>query len=163
MTIMLTRSKSTFISILIGLIAIGLTASCSSTPTATESARLSTPTPIPTFQFVQPTAAPQLATLAAATVIAAGSDTSAHELDPEKIARGKDRYEVLECGSCHGANGEGSDDGSALIESSLNEEDFISFLRSGGTIGIGHQYSTNRLSDGGSRNLYAYILSLSAD
>jgi mono/diheme cytochrome c family protein len=162
MTLIPTRSKSTFISILIGVVAIGLIASCSSAPTPTETARLSTPTPIPTFQFVQRTAAPQLATLAAATV-AAENDTSATELDPEKVARGKDRYEALECGGCHGANGEGSDDGASLIESSLNEEDFISFLRSGGTIGISHQYSTNRLSDGGSRNLYAYILSLSAD
>jgi mono/diheme cytochrome c family protein len=161
MTLMPPRSKTAFISILIAMVAIGLIASCSSAPAPTETARLSTPTPIPTFQFIQPTAAPQLATLAAATVIAAGSDSST--IDPEKVARGKDRYEILECGSCHGANGEGSDDGSALIETTLNEEDFISFLRSGGTIGISHQYSTNRLSDSGSRNLYTYILSLSGD
>jgi mono/diheme cytochrome c family protein len=156
-----TTSKSKYIIILIGLMATALAGSCSSAPAPTETGRLSTLTPIPTFQFVQRTAAPPIATLAA-TVIATASDAST-ELDPEKVARGKDRYEVLECGSCHGANAEGSDNGSALIESVLNEEDFISFLRSGGTVGSSHQYSTNRLSDGGSRNLYTYIRSLTGD
>lgn len=161
MTITQTHPKSKYISILINMVALVFAGACSSAPAPTEPARLSTPTPIPTFQFIQPTAAPQLATLAAST--AAASGTNASEIDPEKVARGKDRYEALECGSCHGANGEGSDDGSALVESNLNEEDFISFLRSGGTVGIIHQYSTNRLSDSGSRNLYAYILSLGTD
>jgi mono/diheme cytochrome c family protein len=154
-----TRSKLNYIFIQIGLGILGLTAACSSTPAPTDTARLLTPTTIPTFQFVQRTAAPQIATLAVATVIV--DDTVG--LDPERVARGKDRYEALECASCHGANAEGSDDGSALIESSLNEEDFISFLRSGGTVGSSHQYSTNRLSDGGSRNLYIYIRSLAGD
>jgi mono/diheme cytochrome c family protein len=163
MMIIQTLSKSKYSMILIGLVALILAGACSSGPAATETARLSTPTPIPTFQFVQRTPAPQLATLAAATSIAAASDANSTGLDPEIVARGKDRYEALECASCHGANAEGSDDGSALIESSLNEEDFISFLRSGGTVGSSHQYSTNRLSDGGSRNLYTYIRSLAGD
>jgi mono/diheme cytochrome c family protein len=161
MMIIQTLSKSKYI--LISLVVLILTGACSSTPAATETARLSTPTSIPTFQFVQRTPAPQLATLAAATVIAAANEANSTGLDPEIVARGKDRYEALECGGCHGANAEGSDDGSALIESVLNEEDFISFLRSGGTVGSSHQYSTNRLSDGGSRNLYAYIRSLAGN
>jgi hypothetical protein len=98
MTLMPTCSKSAFMLMLISLLSIGLIASCSSAPAPTETARLFTPTPIPTFQFVQPTAAPQLATLAAATVIAEGSDSSVTEIDPEKVARGKDRYEVLDIG-----------------------------------------------------------------
>jgi mono/diheme cytochrome c family protein len=162
MMITQTISKSKYIVILIGLMAMALAGSCSSAPAPTETGRLSTLTPIPTFQFVQRTAAPPIATLAA-TVIAAGSDAASTELDPEKVARGKDRYEALECGSCHGENGEGTDDGSALTESSLDEEAFISFLRSGGTVGSSHQYFTNRLSDSGSRNLYAYIRSLAGD
>jgi mono/diheme cytochrome c family protein len=67
---------------------------------------------------------------------------------------------VLECGKCHGANGEGAADGPALIGLTLDEEDFISFLHSGGKLGSEHQYSTNRLSDSGGRNLSHYLLSL---
>ena len=30
-------------------------------------------------------------------------------LDPKLVERGLGRYEALECGNCHGANGEGTD------------------------------------------------------
>ena len=122
-----------------------------------------TVTPIPTYSFVQPTEAPQIATVAAATMVAAtaaaGGNTS---LDPERVERGQGRYEALACGTCHGTNGEGTAQGPPLAGTNLSEDDFIAFVRSGGTIGIEHQYSTNRLSDSGGRNLYQYILSLSA-
>ncbi|MBL8117472.1 MAG: cytochrome c, partial [Anaerolineae bacterium] len=81
-------------------------------------------------------------------------------LDPQAVERGKGRYEALECATCHGAAGEGTDDGASLITSTLNETDFISFMRSGGSIGPDHQYSTNRLSETGGKNLYQYLLSL---
>jgi len=101
-----------------------------------------------------------MATVAAATAaLASNNDQS---LDPERVARGQDRYEALECGLCHGANGEGTDQGSPLVGITLSEEDFITLLRSGGDVGTSHQYSSNRLSDSGGRNLYQYILSLDA-
>lgn len=122
---------------------------------------LPTFTPIPTFQFVPPTAIPAIATAAAATAVAPTAQTT--ELDPQMVERGRDRYVVLECGSCHGENGEGTENGSALAGTTLSEDDFITFLRTGGGLGNDHLYSTDRLSERGGRNLYAYVLSLSAE
>lgn len=118
-------------------------------------------TPIPTFSFQQPTAAPAVATAAAATLTAASDQTVA--LDPVAVERGRGRYEALECGVCHGANGEGTDEGSAMSIYQADEATFIAFMRSGGELGAEHQYSTNRLSDSGGRNLYQYLLSLRQD
>lgn len=115
-----------------------------------------TATTIPTFSYVIPTEAPAVATVAAATSVAqAGSG-----LDPQAVERGRGRYEALECATCHGENGEGTEDGSSLITSTQSEEDFISFMRSGGDMGPDHQFSTNRLSESGGRNLYQYLLSI---
>ncbi|MBL8165050.1 MAG: hypothetical protein JNJ61_23915 [Anaerolineae bacterium] len=121
------------------------------TPTA-----IPTSTTIPTYEFVEPTAAPSIATAAAATAAANASGA----LDTEAVERGRGRYEALECGECHGANGEGTDEGSAMGIYAGTEEEFIAFMRSGGELGSDHQYSTNRLSDSGGRNLYQYLLSL---
>lgn len=111
-------------------------------------------TPIPTFEFIPPTEVPEVAT--AAFLIAANGQL----LDPVAVERGQERYQTLECGTCHGAAGEGSDKGSSLVASTIGEEDFISYMRSGGTVGLDHQYSTNRLSDSGGKNLYQYLLLL---
>jgi mono/diheme cytochrome c family protein len=158
-----------YLLISVGLMLIGLAVSCGSAPasntsdTNTTSNNSSAPTQtlFPTYEFVAPTEAPQMATLAASTAAAGTSNQNA--LDPERVSRGKDRYEALECNSCHGANGEGTDQGDSLAALSLSEEDFVSFMRSGGAVGISHQYNTNRLSDSGSRNLYQYILSLTEE
>lgn len=110
-----------------------------------------TPTPIPTYEFVAPTLDPVLAT-AAAQRESSGADTVA-------IERGRDRYVALDCGECHGENGEGGD-APALNEMTMDEDTFITFMRSGGELGTEHQYSTDRLSASGGRNLYAYLISL---
>jgi mono/diheme cytochrome c family protein len=141
-----------------------LIASCSpqaAGPTATPT-ETATPFVFPTYAFNPPTEAPQIATAAAATAAAraAAAAAAAVALDPVAVERGKGRWEVLECGSCHGANGEGTDDGPALAGVELEEEAFINYLRTGGTLGNDHLYATNRLSEGGIRNLYQYILSL---
>lgn len=145
-----------------GLTLIGFAMSCSSTPapSGSDSSNNSAPTQtmFPTYQFVAPTEAPQMATLAAGTAVANTGNQTA--LDPDKVARGKDRYTALQCDTCHGANGEGTDKGSALTALTLNEDDFISFMRSGGTVGSSHQYNTNKLSENGGKNLYQYLLSL---
>jgi mono/diheme cytochrome c family protein len=119
------------------------------------STAIPTATPIPTYSYSLPTEAPQVATAAATLASGAGSG-----LDPEMVERGRGRYEALECAACHGDAGEGTDDGSSLIESPMDEAAFISFMRSGGELGADHQYSTNRLSDSGGRNLFQYLLSL---
>jgi len=146
--------------LVIGLLLLLTIVSCSSGPAVSPTPIRPTHTPFPSYQFVPPTEPSQLATLAAATAAASGSDLL---LDPERVTRGQDRYEALECGMCHGANGEGTDQGAPLAGTTLSEEDFVSFLRSGGSVGSSHQYSTNRLSDSGGRNLYQYILSLSSE
>jgi len=119
------------------------------------------PTPFPTFEFVAPTNPPVFNQNAESTDEA--EDTETVELDPKMIERGRGRYEALECGICHGENGEGTDEVGGLIEMALTEDEFTTFMRSGGDIGSSHQYSTDRLSRNGTRNLYQYILSLSQD
>ncbi|MEZ4672154.1 MAG: cytochrome c [Anaerolineae bacterium] len=137
-----------------GLTLLGL-AACGS---ATQEAPTVAPTftTIPTYSFDQPTAAASVATAAAATQ-AAGANSG---LDPQAVERGRGRYEALDCASCHGDNGEGTDKGSSLITYTADETTFISFMRSGGALGSDHQYSTNRLSESGGKNLYQYLLSL---
>lgn len=97
-----------------------------------------------------------MATAAAATSTIADSS----DLDPVAVERGLGRYQALECGSCHGEAGEGTEDAPSLQTYAADEETFITFIRSGGTLGAEHQYSTNRLSDSGGRNLYQYLVSL---
>src|SRR5262245_49569744 len=126
-------------------------------PAATQVPQ-STATDFPTFSFVQPTEAPSVVTIGAETATARGNQT----LNPDQVALGKGRYEALACGSCHGDQGQGTDKGSKLAGTTLTEDQFISFLRSGGKLGNEHLYSTNRLSDAGGHNLYLYIISLSA-
>lgn len=121
---------------------------------------LPTSTPIPTFQYVAPTVDPALATAAAARQ---GGTEEAGALDPVIVQRGRDAYVRLECGSCHGENGEGTEAGSALAGTTLSEDDFITYLRTGGDVGNDHLFASNRLSDSGGRNLYAYVLSLAAE
>lgn len=134
-------------------------AACSGAPTPTQAVR-STVTPIPVYQYVAPTAVPQIATSAASVATEA---VEANALNPQSVERGRDRYVALACASCHGENGEGTDDGAALTALTLTENEFISFMRSGGSLGSAHQYAANRLSDTGGRNLYQYLLSLNSD
>lgn len=152
--------------ILYALALLVLAAACSpqaAAPTSTPAAT-NTPFVFPTYAFNQPTEAPQVATAAAATA-AARQTTQAQtvSLDPTAVARGKDRWDALECASCHGENGEGTDNGPALAGTTQTEREFVDFLRTGGTIGNEHLYSTNRLSTGGIANLYQYVLSLEAE
>ena len=123
-----------------------------------------THTPFPTFAFVEPTKAPvfEQAGDGSGPTDAAVEDAAAEAitLDPRKVERGLGRYEALACGSCHGAAGEGTDKASSLQGFALSEDDFITFVRSGGELGTEHQFSTDRLSNSGSRNLYQYLLSL---
>jgi mono/diheme cytochrome c family protein len=136
-----------------------LLAACS--PGGESAAPPATMTTIPVFVYVEPTAAPPVKTAAAATAaaVAAAAGSSAG-LDAMAVERGRGRYEALECAACHGDNGEGTDQGSALTTYTAPEDEFISFMRSGGTLGAEHQYATNRLSDSGGRNLYQYLLSI---
>ena len=120
-----------------------------------------TETPFPTFAYIEPTKLPAFEQSENETPVAI--DEAASEmlvLDPKLVDRGQGRYEALECGGCHGENGEGTDKGESLLEFALSEDDFITFVRSGGELGPSHQYSTDRLSNSGSRNLYQYLVSL---
>lgn len=150
------------------LILIVLLAACSpaadaptaaSTPSAPPAATATPRVSIPTFAFVAPTVAPQIAT---AVVTATAAAPTAIALEPTAVARGLDRYVALGCAECHGEAGQGVDgvDGGALNDLGLTLEEFITFMRSGGAVGVSHQYSTNRLSDSGGRNLYLYLMSL---
>jgi cytochrome c553 len=129
--------------------AILMLAACNSDEKATP---LPTVTPIPYFDQEDPTEAPLIATAAAAT---------APEIDSTAVARGEHNWERLECFTCHGENGEGTDDAPALAETTLTEDEFIDQLRTGGTLGNDHLFSTDRLSNSGSKYLYQFVLSLS--
>jgi mono/diheme cytochrome c family protein len=153
-------------SLLLLLIALAACAPAAEPPTATSApdtpAATATAAPrvsIPTFAFVQPTVAPQIATAAATATAAA---PTAIALEPTAVARGRERYVALGCAECHGDAGQGAAgvEGGALNDLMLTEDEFITFMRSGGTVGASHQYSTNRLSASGGRSLYLYLLSL---
>jgi mono/diheme cytochrome c family protein len=132
-------------------------AACGSKSSGPPSASPPTPSPFPTFEFVQPTPVGF-----AATDVAVANVSATQAFDPDLVAAGKNRYDALDCGSCHGADAKGTSKGKALIPTQLTQAQFIDFLRTGGKLGNAHLYSTNRLSDTGSKNLYLYIQSLSA-
>jgi len=133
-------------------------AACSpAAPPETAPPARPTVTSIPVFQYVVPTQPPRLATVAALTAVA---QVSTDSLDPQKVERGRDRYVALDCNTCHGENGEGTEEGSALTLLTLSEADFISFMRSGGELGAAHQYAADRLSQSGAINLYQYLQSV---
>jgi len=124
------------------------------------------PTPFPTFEFVAPTNPPAFnqsaeETEEASVEATAEAEVETVELDERAVSRGLGRYEALECAFCHGEAGVGTDEFEGLIDYSATEAEFITFMRTGGTIGNSHQYSTDRLSENGAKNLYQYILSLS--
>ncbi|MBK8034273.1 MAG: c-type cytochrome [Anaerolineae bacterium] len=159
------RMTGMLVSMALLLAACGGGTDANTTDNTSAPAASSTPVVnVPTFSFTQPTAPPAVAT-AAATLVPAGDATAeASALDPEKVERGRGRYEALECASCHGANGEGvTDQGGPLLEYAATEADFVTFMRSGGELGVDHQYATNRLSDSGASNLYAYLQSLQGE
>ena len=133
-------------------------AACGAADSSTATPR-PTRTPFPTFAFVEPTKPPVFDQDDEAADDAP-VDEAAIQLDPKKVERGLGRYEALACADCHGEGGVGGEDGKSLLDFALSEEDFITFMRSGGSLGPAHQYSTNRLSDSGSRNLYQYLVSL---
>jgi mono/diheme cytochrome c family protein len=125
-----------------------------------------TSTPLPQFEeIIPPTTVPLLET-AAATVQAGAAARPV--IDPTAVARGAVNWERLQCASCHGDHGQGGVGeingvkAPSLIDMTLTESEFISWLRSGGSVGNAHLFSTDRLSDSGGRNLYQYVLSLSS-
>ncbi len=141
------------------LIVIVLVAACSPAQTAASPTPTATPTAFPTFAFVQYTTVPEVAaaaTEAAATEAAGGG----FQLDAEKAERGQGRWDALECGSCHGDTGEGTDDGGPLTEYTVAEAEFVDFLRTGGDLGNDHRFPAENLSNSGISNLYHYVRSL---
>lgn len=138
------------------LFAVLALAACGADDSSTATAE-PTRTPFPTFAFVEPTKPPAFDQSDEA---AAAATEGTMQLDPKMVERGLGRYEALECAACHGVGGEGTEDGGSLLGFALSEEDFVTFMRSGGRLGPDHQYSTNRLSNSGSRNLYQYLVSL---
>ncbi len=143
------------------LLALLLPGACSpaepSAPAATV-APTATTTPFPTFAFVQPTLAPNVAAGATAAAATLAAD-SGFVLDMQKAEYGLGRWEFLECGSCHGADGSG-DIGPSLLDYSASEADFADTLRTGGAAGSTHRYPAERLSNSGVSNLYHYVRSL---
>lgn len=124
-----------------------------------------TSTPIPTYGIALPTSmlvvstsaptaeateaveATAEATTEATAEATAAAVASSGGLDATLVERGKGRYEALDCASCHGSDGSGTDDGVSLIASTQTEAEYIAFMRSGGALGTAHQYPANRLSD----------------
>lgn len=140
-----------------------------------------TSTPIPTYGIALPTSmlvvgtreataeataaadvTAEATTEATAEATAAAAVASTTGLDPAIVERGKGRYDALTCASCHGADGTGTDDGPSLAALTQTEGEFMSFMRSGGSLGTAHQYPSNKLSDTGAKALYQYLLSLNA-
>lgn len=120
-----------------------------------------TNTPFPTFAYVAPTNPPVFNQDEEATEEASDQDTEASvELDPRLVERGLGRYDALGCAECHGEAGVGVDGEEDLLDFALSEDNFITFMRTGGDLGNDHQFSTDRLSENGAKNLYQYLLSI---
>ena len=141
------------------LLSLALSA-CGGASQATPTKPPPSPTPFPTFAFVEPTKPPVFAATTEPTPAAVATAEDAIALDPKLVDRGRGRYEALDCAGCHGESGEGIDGDKSLLDFALSEDDFITFMRSGGALGTDHQFSTDRLSNSGSRNLYHYLVSL---
>lgn len=140
---------------LLSLILLLLVSACGGASNSTPAPTAVRPTVIPTYQYVSPTPMPARPTVAA-TATPEAADTSA---DAEAISRGADRYVSLGCAECHGENGAGGS-AKALAGTTMTEDAFLAFLRSGGGLGGTHQYASNRISNGGVHNLYVYLVSL---
>lgn len=129
-----------------------------------DATELPTNTLLPRFQ--QAATATEPAIIATAVAAVPTAETEGVSLNPTAIARGLSSWERLECASCHGENGEGGSgsigdlEAPSLVGLELSEDEFIDWLRTGGELGSDHLFSTDRLSDSGSRNLYQYVLSL---
>ena len=158
--------------VIISVLLLVLLAACGSDDKETDSR--STNTPIPTFvQQATSTESPEVATSVPTKEAGNnGSDNGGDgeaELNPTLVARGSTNWARLECASCHGedgAGGAGEIDGieaPSLLDLTLTEGDFIDWMRSGGSLGSKHQFSTDRLSENGGKNLYQYLLSLGTD
>ena len=142
------------------LLALALSACGGNQAPATPTDIPPTVTPFPTFAFVEPTKPPVFDATADETPANETASEQALELDPKMVDRGRGRYEALDCGNCHGESGEGRDGSNSLLDFALSEDKFITFVRSGGALGTSHQFSTDRLSNSGSRNLYQYLVSI---
>jgi mono/diheme cytochrome c family protein len=123
---------------------------------------LPTVTAIPTFAYVSPTEAPEIQTAVAATALAASTAAQTTPTpDAGRIALGSRVYTMLECGGCHGEKGAGvAGKGAALVPLTLTEGEFITVLRTGGSVGNDHLFASNRLSTTGGKALYLYVVSL---
>jgi len=156
----LTHSSTLFVvtSLLLALVLAG----CGGGSSATA---IPTSTIIPTYNYLTPTPFAAIETAVATTAAETTAEATTVEattaaLDSDIVARGKTRYDALACASCHGANGEGTDKAKALTSITMSQDDFVTFMRSGGTVGPTHQYATNRLSISGGAALYQYLRSL---
>lgn len=141
------------VSISLGLVACAQGSNTSGAPTIDRLAA----TPLPTLNFKQPTT--MIKTRASE---AAEESTTAVSTADANLAQGEGIYIKKECGSCHGAKGEGvTDKAKVLAGITLTEEEFTDILRTGGkgTLGNGHLYGPQAISPSGIRTLYAYIKS----
>jgi mono/diheme cytochrome c family protein len=124
---------------------------------ATEEVELITDATAPaTHVWEQPTSIIKVEETPAETPTPAGEED-------KLVARGRRSYEKLECGGCHGENGEGlPDKGSALAGTELTEAEFRDILRTGGKgeLGNEHLYGTSAISESGIGALYVFLQSL---
>jgi len=154
----MSRRKKLFLPLLLCLALLLTACGAGNDPDATATEPSPAATAFPTFAYLEPTKPTAFDDAAAANP--EPSSVQAAALDAKLVERGRGRYTALGCDTCHGDAGEGSAEGKRLTAFSMSEEDFITFMRSGGELGTIHQFSTDRLSNSGSRNLYQYLLSL---
>ena len=128
------KRNSRFFFCLLGALALLLLSACGGgQQAATATSPPPTQTPFPTFAYVAPTNPPVFE--AEDEEEAAADASEAITLDPTKVARGLGRYEALECATCHGTAGEGSDAAKGLQDFCALRRRFHHFYAIGRRIG----------------------------
>jgi mono/diheme cytochrome c family protein len=87
-------------------------------------------------------------------------EPAAVALDPQLVAQGKARFQANKCYECHGANGQGTDDGPDLTKLKLTGAEIAAFLEAPSVDAQSEGMPDIPRSSPESPVLVAYVLSL---
>jgi mono/diheme cytochrome c family protein len=159
-------SRSKIVLSLLFVLITAMFAACGSGSTATEAGDAGSnseagagQTAVPTMPSAQFEAVAKTAGQITETItVTTSQETNASAADLE---RGQRSYIKNKCNECHGEKGEGvPDKGNAIAGTTLSQQEFDNYLRTGGGLGNTHIFGVQAVSPAGMGALYAYMQSL---